>query len=130
MYIKNHWDAIILPNNDEYARMGCSAEGQVSHLFAARLSSRPLGWSALGASQMAKVRAYTANKGEIYDLVKYREEKEQRVIQEEIKEAIEQQIKKNQKKYTEVWNHNTVAGSLGRVDGMYCLTKKLRGICG
>jgi hypothetical protein len=109
--------------------MGCSAEGQVSHVLSARLSSRPLGWSAVGASQMAKLRAYAANKGKIYDLVKYREEKKQRVIQEEIREAIDQRIKKKQKTYTEVWNHNTVAGKLGRVDGMYCLTKKLRGFC-
>jgi hypothetical protein len=130
VYIRNHWDAIILPNEDKYARMGCSAEGQVSHLLSARLSSRPLGWSSHGVSQMAKLRVYTANKGNIYDLVKYREEKKQRVIQEEIKEAIDQQIKKKQKKYTEVWNHSTVAGNLGKVDGMYCLTKKLRGICG
>jgi len=42
----------------------------------------------LGASQMAKLRVFTANKGEIYDLVKFRKEKEQRVIQEKIKEAI------------------------------------------
>lgn len=130
VYIKNHWKAIIRPNNDEYARMGCSAEGQVSHLLSARLSSRPLGWSIQGASQMAKIRAYIANNGKIYDILKYREEKKKREIQEDIRTAIEQQIKKKQKTYTDVWNHNTVAGSLGRIDGMYYLTKKLRGICG
>ncbi len=130
VYIRNHWDAIVRPNNDELARMGCSAEGQVSHILASRLSSRPLGWSAKGASQMAKLRAYSANKGNIYDLLKYRVEKQEREIQDEIRRALDQQIKKKQKKYTDVWNSDTVAGSLGKVDGMYCLTKKLRGICG
>lgn len=130
VYIRNHWEAIIRPNSDETARMGCSAEGQVSHVLSTRLSSRPLGWSAKGASQMAKLRAYSANKGKIYDLLKYRVEKQQRVIQEEIKKVLDQQIRKKQKTFTEVWNQSTVAGSLGKVDGMYCLTKKLRGICG
>lgn len=129
VYMKNHWESIILPNEDANARMGCSAEGQVSHLLSSRLSSRPLGWSVRGASQVAKLRAYAANDGKIYDLLKYREEKKKREIQDEIKQAIDHQIKKRQKTYTDVWNHSTVAGSLGRVDGMYCLTKKLRGIC-
>lgn len=129
VYIKNHWKAIILPNEDEYARMGCSAEGQISHMLASRLSSRPLGWSKHGVSQMAKLRAYVANEGKVYDLIKYQKEKEKRVIQEKMREEIDEQIKKKQKTYTEVWNHSTVAGSLGKVDGMYCLTKKLRGIC-
>lgn len=130
VYIRNHWEAIIRPNNDEAARMGCSAEGQVSHILSSRLSSRPLGWSRKGVSQMAKLRAYSANKGKIYDLLKYREEKEQRVIQEEIRKALDQEVKKKQKTFTDVWTHDTVAGSIGKVDGMYCLTKKLRGICG
>ena len=129
VYIKNHWKAIILPNEDEYARMGCSAEGQISHMLASRLSSRPLGWSKHGVSQMAKLRAYVANEGKVYDLIKYQKEKEKRVIQEKMREEIDEQIKKKQKTYTEVWNHSTVAGNLGKVDGMYCLTKKLRRIC-
>jgi len=48
--------------------MGCSAEGQVSHLLSERLSSRPLGWSSHGVSQMVKLRVYTENKGNIYNL--------------------------------------------------------------
>ena len=130
VYLRNHWEAIIRPNTDEYARMGCSAEGQVSHLLSSRLSSRPLGWSKKGVSQVAKLRAYAANGGEIYDLVKYRQEKVKREMQEEVKKEMDQKIKKKQKTYTDVLCHTTVAGSIGRVDGMYCLTKKLRGICG
>ena len=129
-YIRNHWQAIIMPNSDKRARMGCSAEGQVSHLLSSRLSSRPLGWSERGANQISKLRAYAANGGEVYDLLKYRAEKKQREIQEEIRIEVDDRIRHKRKTYTEVWNHNTVAGSLGRVDGMYCMTKKLRGICG
>lgn len=130
VYIENHWEAIIMPNNDEYARMGCSAEGQVSHILSSRLSSRPLGWSETGVAKMSKLRAYVENGGQVCDLLKYKKKKEQRVIQEEIRKEIDNKIKKKQKTYTDVWNHETVAASIGEVTGIYCLTKKLRGICG
>jgi hypothetical protein len=128
VYISNHWEAIIRPNHDEYARMGCSAEGQVSHLLSSRLSSRPLGWSKEGVTKMARLRAYVANDGKVCDLIKYKQEKQHRMIQDEIKIEVDKEIKRKQKTYTDVWNHQTVAGSTRLVDGMYCLTKKLRGI--
>ena len=130
VYINNHWEAIIRPNSDEYARMGCSAEGQVSHILSTRLSSRPLGWSKTGVAKISKLRAYMANKGNVADLLKYKKEKQVRVIQEEIRKEVDKKIKKRQKVYTDVWNHETVAASTGEVTGMYQLTKKLRGICG
>lgn len=130
VYIDNHWKAITRPNSDEYARMGCSAEGQVSHVLSSRLSSRPLGWSEVGVAKMAKLRAYMANKGKVEDLVKYKKEKQQRIIQEEIQKEVDQRIKKKRKTFTDVWNNQTVAASIGKVDGMYQFTKKLRGICG
>ena len=130
VYINNHWEAIIRPNTDEYARMGCSAEGQVSHILSARLSSRPLGWSETGVAKMSKLRAYMANNGKVSNLLKYKKEKQLRVIQEEILKEVDKQIKKKQRVYTDVWNHETVAASIGEVTGMYNLTKKLRGICG
>ena len=130
VYIENHWEAIIRPNTDEYARMSCSAEGHVSHILSSRLSSRPLGWSELGVSKMAKLRAYVANDGNVCDLIKYKKEKLERIIQDEIRKEVDKQIKRKQKTYTDVWNHETVAASMGLVNGMYYLTKKLRGICG
>jgi hypothetical protein len=130
VYIKNNWEAIILPNNDENARIGCSAEGQVSHILSARLSNRPLGWSKQGVKQMAKLRAYVANGGNIYNLVKYRKEKKERIIQEIIQKEAEKQIRKKQKTITDVWNHSIISGKEGQINGMYYLTKKLRGICG
>jgi len=78
VYIENHWEAITMPNNDRYAQMGCSAEGQVSHLLSSRLSSRPLGWSKTGVAKMSKLRAYIANGGQVYNLLKYKKEKQQR----------------------------------------------------
>lgn len=48
---------------------GCSAEGHVSHLFSSRLSSRPLGWSRIGVDEMARIRIYLANGGNIYHLM-------------------------------------------------------------
>lgn len=50
---------------------GCSAEGHVSHILSARMSSRPLGWSIEGVDKMAQLRAYYWNKGDILELVRY-----------------------------------------------------------
>ncbi|MBE3581738.1 MAG: UPF0236 family protein [Thermoanaerobacteraceae bacterium] len=38
-----------------------SAEGHVSHVLSARLSSRPMAWSAKGVDHMARLRAMKAN---------------------------------------------------------------------
>ena len=129
-YIENHWEAIIIKNDNADARIGCSAEGHVSHIYSDRLSSRPLGWSKIGVDKMARLRVYAANGGKIYDLIKYKEEKKEREMVEEIKEMMDQSIRKRRKTYTDVWSHQTTAGSVGVVNGMYHLTKALRGICG
>lgn len=41
-YILNNWYSIIIRNIDDAANMGCRAEGLVSHIFSAQLSSRPI----------------------------------------------------------------------------------------
>ena len=55
---------------------GCSAESHVSHVLSDRLSSRPMGWSQIGADRMSKLRCYERNCGreKIIDLVKYSRE--------------------------------------------------------
>ena len=75
-YILNNWKGIT--NKSEYRELlhGCSAEGQVSHILSARMSSRPMGWTVKGAHQMAKLRAYKANGGKVIDLLAYKSEKE------------------------------------------------------
>ena len=47
----------------------CSAEGHVSHVLSARLSSRPMAWSRDGAERMAKLRAFMFNKGDFRRLM-------------------------------------------------------------
>ncbi len=69
-YILGHWDGIMQGLRNKGARMGCSAEGHVSHIYADRMSSRPLGWSKKGIHQMSKLRVYKANQGNILDLVR------------------------------------------------------------
>ena len=40
-----------------------STEGHVSHMLSDRLSSRCMGWSPIGAEQIARMRTYIANGG-------------------------------------------------------------------
>ena len=63
-YLMNNWDGI--QNQKEVH--GCSAEGHVSHILSARLSSRPMVWSADGANKMSLLRTYRANGGDILSL--------------------------------------------------------------
>jgi len=130
IYITNHWGAIILPNSDSRARMGCSAEGQVSHLLSSRLSSRPLGWSIKGASNVSKLRVFVANGGNVVDLIKYKKDKVERKVKQEIIDEYDKRIRIKRKTYTDMWNRQSVATSIGRTDGMYYAFKSLRGICG
>ena len=58
-YINNNWDGI--ESQVKHPHVGCSAEGHVSHILAARLSSRPMAWSLQGAENMAAMRAVKAN---------------------------------------------------------------------
>ena len=66
-YLDNMWGAI--QNRRRYLReaVGCSAEGHVSHVYAARMSSRPTSWSETGADTMARLRVMTANGESISD---------------------------------------------------------------
>lgn len=57
-YIQNNWEAMTELYRQEAK---CSAEGHVSHVLSARLSSRPMGWSREGAKHMANIRVCQAN---------------------------------------------------------------------
>lgn len=78
-YVLNNWEGIMTLLHDE-AFLGCSAEGHVSHVLSDRMSSRPMGWSKLGADRMSRLRCYVKDHGEgkIIDLVKY--QREQRIF--------------------------------------------------
>lgn len=58
-YIFSHWDQIAAKRHPNAP--GCSAEGHVSHVLSARLSSRPMGWSQRNLNQMAALRVMSAN---------------------------------------------------------------------
>ncbi|WMJ77199.1 MULTISPECIES: ISLre2 family transposase [unclassified Sedimentibacter] len=89
-YIMNNWEGIRNQYNLDY--VGCSAEGHVSHILSNRLSSRPMGWSEIGADQMARLRAYKKNGGKVYDLMKLKKQSE--IKERKIKELDKRVVKK------------------------------------
>lgn len=73
-YILENWTGIMEQSKNKDADIECSAEGHVSHVFADRMSSRPLGWSKKGADKMARLRIYYYNRGNMLELVRYQKE--------------------------------------------------------
>lgn len=67
-YIDNNFDEISFADDNL-----CSAEGHVSHVLSARMSSQPMGWSIAGATRIANLRAFMYNGGNFTSLVKYTE---------------------------------------------------------
>ena len=59
--IINNWVGI--QNMLQTGYMGCSAEGNVSHVLSSGLQSRPLGWSLKGAENVARLRVFGLNGG-------------------------------------------------------------------
>jgi hypothetical protein len=94
-YLLNHWDGIKIRVTEAGSCWKCCAEGQVSHVLSARLSSRPMGWSELGCHKMAQLRAYHWNGGKVIDLLKYQKKKK---VQEERKQEQEALIKELRKR--------------------------------
>lgn len=76
-YILNNWNAIQKAFHDEHV-YGCSAEGHVSSIYSDRMSSRPMGWSEIGADRMCRLRCLSKTYGDekIIQLVRLRREKE------------------------------------------------------
>jgi len=60
-YLMNNWEGIIIYQEYSHLSLGGSAEGHVSHILSARLSSRPRGWSKKGVDHMSYLRAMKAN---------------------------------------------------------------------
>lgn len=78
-FVLGNWYAIRRTLRNKLVN-GCSAESHVSHVLSDRLSSRPMGWSQIGADRMSKLRCYERNNGResIINLVKY--SREQRLL--------------------------------------------------
>lgn len=70
-YILGNWSGIMLSMKGKDENVRCSAEGHVSHVYADRMSSRPLGWCRTGADRMSKLRIYRQNQGDMLELVRY-----------------------------------------------------------
>lgn len=62
-YILSNWDGVhkALTQPDATSSM----EGHVSHMLSERMSSRCMGWSPVGAEQVARMRTYIANGGNL-----------------------------------------------------------------
>ena len=73
-YILGNWAGIMESLKEKENYHGCSAEGHISHVFSDRMSSRPLGWSRVGADKMSRLRIYRQNKGDMLELVRYQKE--------------------------------------------------------
>ncbi len=94
-YLLNNWDGIKIYGTDRETIVGCSAEGHVSHVLSDRLSSRPLGWSKEGADNMARLRAFKYNGGNVYELVLSNKKKERTKLPESYAKKIKKNLKKN-----------------------------------
>ncbi len=70
-YILGNWSGIQRALKGKNNNIQCSAEGHVSHIYADRMSSRPLGWSKVGCDKMARLRVYKKNGGNMLELVRY-----------------------------------------------------------
>ena len=70
-YILSNWSAARTRVQKRDGVCGCSAEGHVSHVLSARMSSRPKGWSKTGVAKMSELRAYYYNKKDMLELVRY-----------------------------------------------------------
>lgn len=82
-YILANWSGIMVSMKDKDKPIQCSAEGHVSHIYADRMSSRPLGWSRIGADKMSRLRIYWKNGGDMLELIRY-QKKERPIVAEEI----------------------------------------------
>ena len=73
-YILGNWARIMQWVKDGNKEVECSAEGHVSHVFADRMSSRPLGWCRREADKMSRLRIYERNGCSMLKLVRYQKE--------------------------------------------------------
>jgi len=123
-YLVRNWDGIVNAKEPDY--IGCSAEGHVSHILSARLSSRPMGWSKLGANLMANLRAYRANGGKIIDIF-YARAKKKELQKKRILMDVEI-IKKRLRKTTYETRGNITVLNMGKKTWLSGYLKSVRGL--
>ena len=95
-YILNNKEGITNLYKHQKELHGCSAEGHISHLYSARLSSRPLGWKVINVNNVSKLRLIKADNKEIKEIVhnkrKVIEFKEIEKIRHDAREKIKSSI--------------------------------------
>lgn len=123
-YIFNHFDSI--KNQYESDYIGCSAEGHISHIYSDRLSSRPLGWSKEGVDQMARLRVFRANGGNVYDLTL--KKKQERIREARITALNLKVAKKSWKKVSGETIDNLPALNQGKRTQLAIMLRGIRGI--
>ncbi|GFR34701.1 hypothetical protein TCEA9_05130 [Thermobrachium celere] len=120
-YILNNWEGIVIYKEDKEV-IGCSAEGHVSHVLSARLSSRPLGWSKEGLKIMAKLRVFSKNWGNLREISLFKEDNNTfKVSKKKIKEA----MRKINNSSHEVINNITIL-NMGKVTPLYKTLKTIK----
>jgi hypothetical protein len=70
-YIERNWKAIRKRVKKEEGVLGSSTESHISHVLSARMSSRPMGWSKIGADKLSRLRIYWKNGESMQDLLNY-----------------------------------------------------------
>jgi len=123
-YIQNHWENIKSHYAEDYS--GCSAEGHISHIYSDRLSSRPLGWSREGVDQMARLRVFAANGGNLFDLVL--KKKQERIREARVIELDLKVCRKKMKKVSGETIDNLPALNSGKRTQLAIALRGLRGI--
>lgn len=78
-YILGNWSGIMIPMKSRDTNVRCSVEGHVSHVYADRMSSRPLGWCRTGADKMSRLRIYRQNQGNMLELVRFQKKETKQV---------------------------------------------------
>lgn len=125
-YFLNNWTGIEI-KVDNRDIVGCSAEGHVSHVLSARLSSRPMGWSAIGVDKMAQLRVFKSNGGKIYDLVMAQKKKEQREQKQALQDELIRELRAINKREN-VWNNKITILDKGHKTRLYSGLKAIIGM--
>ena len=121
-YIRNNWDGI--EAQIMHPEVGCSAEGHVSHVLSARMSSRPMAWSPAGAECMVQIRAVRANGESIKE--HYLAHQEEAPVIVELKQTVKKELRRLQNKKS-IGREDT--DNIPLLDGPDNLTRKaLRGL--
>jgi len=105
-YFRKNWDGIEAATRYPNV-IGCSAEGHVSHILSERLSSRPKAWSRNGAEQMARLRAFVRNGGDLRKEIQKKTETRRNYLSRKVMKEITKKIKIGIEKHDNIFVLNS-----------------------